>query len=142
MPRESFPTGGVRAVLFEGYYGIRIFLAAVLGWWAVVLALPGETFARYPSYAWFNRHGTEGGWAAFTGLGSLLCASALVYRATWWRAASATLASAAYGVIAYGIWAAHPLSTGTGAYTACALLCYLLAARNIVAAPGTPDHRP
>lgn len=142
MPRETWPVDGAHGVLMDSGYAVRLFLAAVLGWWAYVLALPGDTFGASPGYAWFAARGTEAGWAAFTGLSSLVCGSALIYRATWWRAASAILASVAYGVIAYGAWASNPRSTGTGTYIACSALCYALAARNLLAPPGTPDHRP
>lgn len=119
-----------RAALGDAWYAVRCFLAAVLGWWAFVLALPGDTFSTSPSYAWFARLGTERGWAAVAGTASLFCASALFYRATWWRAASSLAAAAVYAVLAYGLWRGNPLSTGTGTYTACAVLCHLLAARN------------
>lgn len=142
MPRVTLPEDGVRGLLMDSGYAVRLFLTLVLGWWAFVLALPGDTFDTSPGYAWFAAKGTEGGWAAFTGTFSLVCGSALFYRATWWRAVSAIAASVAYGVIAYGVWAGNPLSTGTGTYVACAALCYALAARNLVASPGTPGHRP
>lgn len=126
--RAAFDRG--MDLLLDGYRVLRLFLAAVLACWAGLLALPGDSFARSTGYAWFAARGPEEAWAAGLGLAACACGSALVYRPPWWRMASALVTAVAFGVIAYGVWRANPLSPGTGTYICCAALSYALVLRN------------
>ena len=93
---------------------MRLTLTWVMGWWAAILAWPGDTFATGPGYRMFSQIASEDAWATIFGIVCVI--GALSIRYVRLRSFAAQILSVSHGVIALLIMMANPISTGTGVY--------------------------
>lgn len=109
--------------------------AAVITWWGLSLALPGETFKLSPTYSGLAAVAPEWAWSAvclFVGVFRLIALTINgTFRETWYsrysphvRAGTAYVTGLIYFLIVYGILLQFtlPVSTALGAYAALAFL--------------------
>ena len=108
---------------------LHVALTVIMGWLALLLAWPGETFATSSSYAVMSRIGPEEAWAmAFWIVASVgVIGLSTLDRAL--RLLSALVLATAHGVVALSFVLSNPASTGTGTYAVLAGLGYYLAWR-------------
>ena len=113
----------------EAPVAIHVALTAVMGWLAIVLIVPGDTFASSPTFHVMASIAAEERWAmvfwgaASVGLAGLTTSSRLV------RLVSVLLVSTMHGIVALCFVLANPVTTGTGTYSIIAGLGYYLAWR-------------
>ena len=119
----------LKGPLRDAQLAIHAALAAVMAWFAVVLAIPGSTFSTGVSYRAMAQLATEESWAmacwfvATMGLVGLLTPSRTV------RLCTVLLMATMHGVIAISIAWSNPSGTGSGTYAVLAGLGYYLAWR-------------
>lgn len=108
---------------------IHAALTVGIGWLAVILALPGDTFATGRGWTRFGEMGSENTWAvvfwfvASVGFVGLAASSPML------RLFSVLTLSTAYGCVALLMLWGAPYGSGSGTYTVLAGLGYYLAWR-------------
>ena len=108
---------------------IHVALTAIMAWWALVLALPADTFAIGSSFRVLAALASEDTWAmmfwaiANVGVLGLSTSSATI------RLVSVFALSTMHGVLALCFLLANPYTTAGGTYSIIALLGYYLSWR-------------
>lgn len=117
---KAMPAGDARVAIHAA-------LTAGMGWLAMLLALPGDTFVLSRGWTLFAEMGSEGAWAmAFWAVASIGAIGLTAGRPSL-RFCSVLVLSTAYGCVALLMLWAAPLGSGSGIYGVQAALGYYLA---------------
>ncbi len=116
-------------MLNDARVAIHAALTAVMAWLAIVLIIPGDTFASSPTFSLMADLAGEERWAmAFWGAASIglagITASSRVFRLV-----SVLVVATMHGIVAIFFVLGNPVTTGTGTYAIMAGLGYYLAWR-------------
>lgn len=115
-----------RGLRLDARFAIHAALTLDMAWLAVILAMPGDTFAQARGWSEFAKLGPENCWAMAFWLVASLGAVGLSTPSRAVRLFGVLVLSSTYGVIAgLMLWGA-PSGSGSGTYAVLAVLgCYL-----------------
>lgn len=116
-------------VWLDARRAIHMALCAVVAWLALVLALPGATFATSMSYRLMAALAPEQAWSGVFACVAVVGVLGLAARSRVLLLAGVLVLSTTHGVVALCLVVANPLSIATGAYGVLAGLGYYLAWR-------------
>lgn len=119
----------IRRQAWDARVAIHAALTVGMGWLAVILALPGDTFATGRGWTRFGEMAGESTWAMVFWLVASVGVAGLTASGPMLRLFSVLTLSTAYGCVAmFMLWGA-PSGSGSGTYTVLAGLGYYLAWR-------------